>query len=82
MKKIQLGDTVKDPVTGYSGIAAGRTTWLNGCVRIGVQAKMRDGKVPELEWFDETQLVGPKLKKTQAAGGPQQDPTPRSEPRR
>lgn len=37
MSKINLGDKVKDSVTGFSGIAIGRTTWLHGCDRITVQ---------------------------------------------
>ncbi len=37
MKEIQLGDKVKDRVTGFIGIAVARTKWITGCDRIGVQ---------------------------------------------
>jgi len=69
---INLGDTAKDPITGYEGIVTGKTTWLYGCARIAIQAKMKkDGTVPALEWFDELQLECKKPDKT--IGGPQND---------
>lgn len=58
MTKINLGDRVKDMVTGFTGIAIGRTEWLNGCTRITVQPeKLKDGKIVETGCFDEPQLV-------------------------
>lgn len=55
---IKLGDKVKDQVTGLEGIAIGTTQWLTGCARITVQPPMgKDGKIPEMQSFDETQLV-------------------------
>ncbi|HUY27276.1 MAG TPA: hypothetical protein VMV27_07620 [Candidatus Binataceae bacterium] len=57
-QSIQLGDRVKDPVTGLSGIATCITTWLHGCIRIGVQPEtVKDGKVPDAIYFDQSQLV-------------------------
>jgi len=58
-KPIELGDRVKDPVTGYQGIAHAITTWINGCVRVAVQPEKldKDGKVPEDRYFDQTQLL-------------------------
>jgi hypothetical protein len=54
---IKLGKRVKDSITGYEGIAVGRTSWLYGCERIGVQGDLdKDGKVPDIVWFDEDQL--------------------------
>lgn len=55
---IELGDRVKDPITGYQGIVIVVATWLHGCIRIGVQAeKMKDGKPVEDRHFDQSQLV-------------------------
>ena len=55
---IQLGDRVKDPISGHTGIATCITTWLHGCIRIGVQPeKTADGKVPDATYFDQSQLV-------------------------
>ncbi len=33
---IELGDKVRDTVTGFTGIAIGRAKWLYGCDRIVV----------------------------------------------
>lgn len=56
-KPFNLGDRVKDPITGLSGIVVCVTTWLNGCVRVGLQPeKLQSGKPPDIVYFDETQL--------------------------
>lgn len=59
MNKINLGDKVKDTVTGFKGIAIGRTIWLHGCSRIMVQPEgvNKEGKIYETQSFDEPQLV-------------------------
>lgn len=81
---VNLGDKVKDNVTGYTGIAIARTTWLHGCDRITVQPDSldKDGKVQDGFTFDEKQLTvlessvvkteskTPSLKRT---GGPRND---------
>lgn len=57
MDKITLGDKVKDTVTGFTGIAIGKTRWLHGCNRIIVQPEVdKDGKMVEYASFDEPQL--------------------------
>ena len=33
----QLGDKVKDTITGFTGVVTGRSEWLFGCVRCAVQ---------------------------------------------
>jgi hypothetical protein len=54
---ISLGDKVKDKISGFTGIAIGQTTWLNGCVRITVQGPTdKDGKLTQSECFDIQQL--------------------------
>lgn len=54
---VQLGDRVKDRITGFSGIVTGITTWLNGCRRVGVQPeKLDEGKLQDPQWFDEPQV--------------------------
>ena len=59
MSKINLGDKVKDTVTGFTGIAVGRTIWLYGCERITVQPEglNKEGKTFESQSFDEPQLT-------------------------
>ena len=54
---IELGDKVRDKITGFEGIAVSKTEHLNGCVHFGVQAKMLKGEMPEAEYIDIEQLV-------------------------
>ena len=58
-KPIQLGDRVKDPVSGAVGIAVSTTVYLHGCIRIGVQPEKtdKDGKLRDPQYFDQSQLV-------------------------
>ena len=54
---VKLGDEVKDPITGFKGIAVCRHSYLNGCDRISVQPKIdKKGEVPADISFDEPQL--------------------------
>lgn len=54
---VQLGDRVKDQITGLTGIVTCITSWLNGCRRVGVQPeKLKDGKVEDCVHFDDNQL--------------------------
>jgi hypothetical protein len=54
---INLGDKVKDSITGFEGIVTGKTIWLNGCTRVGVQSDvLKDGVPTEAQWIDEPQL--------------------------
>lgn len=57
-KAIGLGDRAKDPITGLTGIVVCVTTWLHGCIRLGIQAEeVKDGKPTEAVYFDQSQLV-------------------------
>lgn len=52
-----MGSTVKDSVTGYTGIAVARSVWMYGCARIGVDSqKLVKGKVAETQWLDEQRV--------------------------
>jgi hypothetical protein len=74
---IKLGTKVKDPITGAEGTAIGKTDWLYGCTRIAVQMPLnKDGKVPDMVWFDEPQLEGIPPDQATKPGGPQADPAP------
>jgi hypothetical protein len=55
---IELGDKVKDTITGFTGTAVCRMSWLTGCDRIIVQPDVdkKDGKMPESQTFDEPML--------------------------
>jgi hypothetical protein len=70
---ISLRDTVKDTITGFTGVVISRCEWINGCVRLGVQAtKLKDGIPTEPQHFDEEQFVS----------GPPTHSTRRLSPRR
>ena len=76
---IQLGDKVKDPITGITGIAVARTILLHGCARIAIQPHGvdKDGKPFDTFSADEPQLeiVAPKkIKKgSNDMGGPRME---------
>lgn len=54
MEKIELGDKVRDRVTGFTGICIGITTWLYGCRRIAIQPQeLKDHSVIDAQSFDE-----------------------------
>jgi len=56
---VEVGDEVKDQITGFKGIAMARTNFLYGCVRIEVQPQKlkADKNIEESVYFDETQLI-------------------------
>ena len=55
---VKLGQTVRDVITGFEGVAIARTEWLYGCIRITVQPRsMHEGKPVESQTFDEAQLA-------------------------
>lgn len=56
-ERIELGNYVKDIVTGFSGVAVSRTEYLNGCVRYGVQSNWtHEGRPISPEYIDQEQL--------------------------
>lgn len=55
---IKLGTKVRDIQTGFTGIAIGRTEYLNDVTIIGIQPPIgKDGKVPNITWFNEETRV-------------------------
>jgi len=58
MHRIDLGDKVRDIITGFEGVAIARSQWLVGCERISVQPQDldKDGGVKPFQTFDEPQL--------------------------
>lgn len=91
---IQLGDRVRDRMTGCEGIVIGITEWLYNCRRPIVQPiELKDGKPQDTLAFDEPQVdvieagafqpltlsVQPAPAKT---GGPRDTPQRRPDPQR
>lgn len=66
---INLGDEVKDKITGFRGIVIAICKYLNGCISVLVQPKKltKDGTVPEPYWVDEQRLTNDSKA---TAGGP------------
>ena len=72
---VDLGDFVKDTVSGFKGVAISKHIYLQGCNRITVQPPIKkNGELPKVESFDEPQLVvlKPKreIKRGRRPGGP------------
>tara|TARA_R110002049_G_scaffold199037_2_gene369118 strand:+ start:113 stop:364 length:252 start_codon:yes stop_codon:yes gene_type:complete len=57
MAKFNLGNEVKDKITGFQGIATGHAEYLTGCDQYVVQPKCeKNGTYPDANWFDEGRL--------------------------
>lgn len=85
MTPVDLGDLVRDRVTGFEGIVTGMTRWLTGCDRAVVQSRvLHEGRPQMSESFDVMQLeilekcviqIEPQVTETATrTGGPR--PTP------
>jgi hypothetical protein len=56
--RVNLGATVRDIITGFSGVVTGRVEYLSGCNQSLVQPRVGDdGTHRGPEWFDEQRLV-------------------------
>jgi hypothetical protein len=81
-KKIELGDEVKDKVSGFKGVVIGWIKWIHGCDQLVIQPKVgKDGKLPDSKTFDVLALKvvrkAKKVKKPKVAkGGPRPEISP------
>lgn len=58
MFKFDLGDKVKERITGFEGVVVCQSRYLTGCNRYAVQSQeLRDGKPADWVYFDEDMLV-------------------------
>ena len=73
-RKYDLGDELKDNVTGFVGVALAYTRYATGCVHYGLQAKLtKSTEEPvEWQWFDQARLA---LKKKKAVKFEIEEPT-------
>jgi hypothetical protein len=57
--KFDLGEVLKDKVTGFEGVVLGRSDYFTGCNHYGLCSRKLDsnGKTIDWEWFDETRMV-------------------------
>jgi hypothetical protein len=86
---IQLGDRIRDNLTGLTGIAAGRCDYLTGCTQFGLAPEKltKEGMPREWLWLDESRLSIVALSAMSGpgalpSGGPQPKPVRATGPRR
>lgn len=87
-KTVELGDEVKDKISGFKGICTGIFNYLNGCVRAMIEPRTtKEGKPIEAHTFDVSQVevlkknVVPAYKADTGPGGPRKDPPARRAPK-
>lgn len=83
---VKLGETYRDDLTGYEGVAIGIYFYFSGCERVELEffdKKRRDLKSAV---FDATRLIdvgtGSKVESSKEPGGPDKGGTARSVPKR
>ena len=53
-----LGDKLKDKVTGFSGIVMGITKYATDCLHYGLQScELKDQAPIAWQWFDESRIA-------------------------
>lgn len=72
---VTLGNKYKDNVTGWSGTATACHVYMNGCIRVTLEAVDKDGE-PKAFVFDQEQLS-----ETKDAPVERKTPTPTGGPR-
>lgn len=57
VKEFELGQKLRDRVTGVEGIAIAKIIYLNGCVQFDIKPKVdKDGKQVDGAWVDTQQI--------------------------
>jgi hypothetical protein len=78
-KAIELGDTAKDTVSGFTGVVTADLVYLNGCHRVALSPPIaKDGTFKQTEYFDVEQCVVVKKgthKRLDPGGGPMEKPS-------
>lgn len=82
---MELGDIVKDTITGFTGVLVAKTNWLHGCERLTIQPQeLKDGKRTDSDTFDRLQCALVKrgaFSSSSRTGGPRPEPRRQSDPR-
>ena len=80
--KFDLGDRVRDNITGFEGVITGFAKYLNGCINYCLKPTDLDkkGEMKDGQWVDEPQLFLVAAEVLPApvasAGGPRPDQAP------
>jgi len=70
---LELGQEVRDSITGFEGVVTGIAEYLYGCRQACVVSKTLHENKPVSAWFDEQRLVAADEAKA-TSGGPQNAP--------
>lgn len=75
----ELGDKVRDTITGVEGVITGIHQYITGCARVSIQPRAgSDNKVPDAIGADVTVIelvkAGPRHVVDRTNGGPRNDP--------
>lgn len=63
---VNLGDEARDKISGFIGVVVAKHIYLQGCVRVSLQPPVdKDGKLPEIQSFDEPLLEVINVEKVQ-----------------
>lgn len=53
----QPGVTVRDRITGFTGVVTGHVRYITGCHQVLVAPPTKDGAFVEPHWFDEQRVM-------------------------
>lgn len=71
-----LGKTFTDRVTGFTGVCTARIEYITGCVHLGIQPAVdKEGKLPSMEYFDESRLKSESYEAVKLSEGPNGGPS-------
>lgn len=80
--KYDMGEILKDIVTGFEGPVLGITLYATGCTHYGLSSQkvQEDGSISDWNWFDESRVISterqivlnPKVPETPS--GPEKNP--------
>jgi hypothetical protein len=62
VEKIELGQEVKDRITGFTGFAIGHCEYISGCNQTLVQPPMKGKDFVDSRWIDDDRLQVTKTK--------------------
>ncbi len=82
---VQLGNVVRDNISGFQGVAVCLSNWLNGCQRVTIQPQTlkEDGSILDNHTCDAEQvevIEGGALFGSSATGGPSIAPVQHPDP--
>jgi hypothetical protein len=67
-EEIELGDKVKDLISGFEGIAVAKTVFINGCVQFSIAQQLKKGQTLPVEGAPSIDSVSLRVLKKDAVG--------------